>query len=337
MLRTVRCAACVAVMFMSIMSYASDDTVFLAPDKPPMFPGGNNAMMEYLGSNIAIPFEADTVTGKSVVRFVVNADGSVGDVKILRGLTPVHDDEVVRAVRTMSGFAPGEKDGKIVASYVTLPVWFKAAPSVGCGTIADGGNRRPPSFPGGRIALAEYLTDNLEWIEDGEEGRVVARFIVGEAGTIDSVWIDRHLTPVQDAEVIRLVHGMPRWEPAVADGVPVRSTFTLPVNFSKPERMHEDVGDTHACFPGGQDKMDEYLAYRLKWRDAPNVRAGNVVVEFFVNVDGSITGARILKGLSASQDRQVLSAIEKMPSWIPAKKNGKSIKTHETLVVRLAP
>ena len=59
--------------------------------------------------------------------------------------------------------------------------------------------------------------------------------------------------------------------------------------------------------------MDEYLAYRLKWRDAPNVRAGNVVVEFFVEVNGSITGARVLKGLSASQDRQVLSAIEKMP------------------------
>ncbi len=332
-----RHVAYIAGLFISLMSYAAEDIVFLAPDKPPLFPGGNNSMMEYLGRNIFIPLEADTVNGKSVVRFVVNTDGSVGDVEILRGLTPVHDNEVIRAVRSMTGFAPGEKDGKVVAAYVTLPVWFKAVLSAGCGTIADGGDRRPPRFPGGRIALSEYLTEHLEWIEDGEEGRVVARFIVAETGIIDSIWIERHLTPMQDAEVIRLISGMPRWEPAVADGAPVRSTFILPVMFSNPEKLQGGDGNTPARFPGGQNKMDEYLAYRLKWRDAPNVRAGNVVVEFFVEVNGSITGARVLKGLSASQDRQVLSAIEKMPPWIPAKKNGKIIKSHETLVVRLAP
>ena len=116
-------------------------------------------------------------------------------------------------------------------------------------------------FPGGRIALSEYLTEHLEWIEDGEEGRVVARFIVAETGIIDSIWIERHLTPMQDAEVIRLISGMPRWEPAVADGAPVRSTFILPVMFSNPEKLQGGDGNTPARFPGGQNKMDEYLAY----------------------------------------------------------------------------
>lgn len=96
-------------------------------DKAPEFPGGNAALMRWLGANIRYPFSAqmDGIQGKVVVRFVVNEDGSVSNIQIVEKVEGSLDREAWRLVKSMPKWQPGEVGGRKVATYVNLPIIFK--------------------------------------------------------------------------------------------------------------------------------------------------------------------------------------------------------------------
>lgn len=90
-------------------------------------------------------------------------------------------------------------------------------------------------FPGGVEALFKWLSANLiypkEAQEIGIEGKVGVKFVVNTDGSISDIQVSRSVHPSLDAEAIRLVKKMPKWQPAKNNGVPVRSYFTLPFTF----------------------------------------------------------------------------------------------------------
>ncbi|SFG42193.1 energy transducer TonB [Prevotella sp. KH2C16] len=92
-----------------------------------------------------------------------------------------------------------------------------------------------PSFPGGEHALMEYLMKKVDYpkkeARKGVSGRVVVSFVVNQDGSISDIEIVRHASVRLDAEVIKAVRSMPAWEPGKKNGRPVRSKYTLPVNF----------------------------------------------------------------------------------------------------------
>ena len=92
-----------------------------------------------------------------------------------------------------------------------------------------------PQFPGGMKALMEYISTNLRYPEDAKqqktEGRVIARFTVKEDGSIADVNIVRGISPSLDAEAVRVLSGMPRWEPGMQNGKAVATLYTVPVMF----------------------------------------------------------------------------------------------------------
>lgn len=96
-------------------------------DKAPEFPGGNAALMRWLGANIRYPFSAqmDGIQGKVVVRFVVNEDGSVSNIQIVEKVEGSLDREAWRLIKSMPKWQPGEIGGCKVATYVNLPIIFK--------------------------------------------------------------------------------------------------------------------------------------------------------------------------------------------------------------------
>lgn len=93
----------------------------------PEFPGGNEAMYVFLGNNIQYPQEAavSNIQGKVVVKFVVKADGSIGQTTILQSVHPALDAEAERLVKLMPNWTPGTLNGKPVNVWFTLPVVFK--------------------------------------------------------------------------------------------------------------------------------------------------------------------------------------------------------------------
>lgn len=90
-------------------------------------------------------------------------------------------------------------------------------------------------FLGGVEALFKWLSANLiypkEAQEIGIEGKVGVKFVVNTDGSISDIQVSRSVHPSLDAEAIRLVKKMPKWQPAKNNGVPVRSYFTLPFTF----------------------------------------------------------------------------------------------------------
>lgn len=92
-----------------------------------MFPGGIGELMKYLQQNIKYPKECREkgIQGRVIVQFVVNTDGSIVDLNVIKPINPELDKEVIRVVSEMPKWIPGRQRGKPVRVRFTLPVTFK--------------------------------------------------------------------------------------------------------------------------------------------------------------------------------------------------------------------
>ena len=93
----------------------------------PEFPGGIPALMKFLAQNVKYPTDAQKTgkQGRVIAQFVVTTDGSVADVKIIRGIDASLDQEAIRVIKAMPQWKPGTQDGQPVNVRYTLPVVFK--------------------------------------------------------------------------------------------------------------------------------------------------------------------------------------------------------------------
>ena len=101
--------------------------IFTVVEQMPMYPGGDAALMGYLRDNIKYPTVAaeNGVQGRVVVGFVVERDGSITDVNILRGVDPSLDREAMRVVKSMPRWNPGKQNGSAVRVKYQVPVSFR--------------------------------------------------------------------------------------------------------------------------------------------------------------------------------------------------------------------
>ena len=92
-----------------------------------------------------------------------------------------------------------------------------------------------PQFPGGQIAMLQYLMKNIKYPEqamkEGIQGRVAVSFIVEKDGSISDVKPVLSVHPLLNKEAVRVVKSMPKWSPGKHNGKPVRVRFNLPVMF----------------------------------------------------------------------------------------------------------
>lgn len=100
---------------------------FTFVEQPPSFPGGEAKMMAFLSEHIHYPETARQagITGKVLIKFVIDSDGSVTDITVLRGIGGGCDSEAVRVVKAMPRWNPGRQEGKPVRVYFTLPITFR--------------------------------------------------------------------------------------------------------------------------------------------------------------------------------------------------------------------
>ena len=106
-----------------------EQEIFQVVENMPEFPGGTQALLQYLKKNIKYPTicQEQGIQGRVVVQFVVNKDGSIVDPEVIKPVNPYLDKEALRVVSTMPKWKPGEQRGKPVRVKFTLPVQFKLA------------------------------------------------------------------------------------------------------------------------------------------------------------------------------------------------------------------
>ena len=166
-----------------------------------------------------------------------------------------------------------------------------------------------PEFPGGMGALMKYLSQNIKYPAEahakGIQGRVVVSFVVKKDGSIDGAKVARSVDPYLDAEAMRVVAAMPKWEPGKQRGEAVNVRFTVPVMFRltgpEPPKAEEvkqsdleeivvvgyapkgdstpdavgvktdneepifEMVETMPKFPGGTSGLMQYLARNIKY------------------------------------------------------------------------
>ncbi len=93
----------------------------------PAFPGGNEALTAYMVANVTYPAAAKQAGAQGTVHvhFVVNADGTLRDVKVPRPVNPELEAEAIRVVQAMPDWTPGKQGGVAIPVLMTLPVSFK--------------------------------------------------------------------------------------------------------------------------------------------------------------------------------------------------------------------
>ena len=99
---------------------------FVVVDQQPQFPGGEDARMQYLINNIEYPQEAqdEGIEGTVYVQFIIEADGSITNVNVLRGIGGGCDEEAREVVENMPNWEPGKKDGEPVRTQFNMPIRF---------------------------------------------------------------------------------------------------------------------------------------------------------------------------------------------------------------------
>jgi protein TonB len=104
-----------------------EEEIFKVVEKMPSYPGGEAEMFKYLQANLKYPpiAKESGIQGKVYIRFLVEKDGSIARVEVLRGVHPSCDEEAMRVVKNMPKWQPGEQRGKPVRVWYTLPVHFK--------------------------------------------------------------------------------------------------------------------------------------------------------------------------------------------------------------------
>ena len=96
-------------------------------EQMPYFRGGERALMEYLQSHINYPPKAvkDSIQGRVIVQLLIERNGEVSEVKVVRSVHELLDNEAVRVCKSMPRFFPGRVRGKAAAMWLTLPITFK--------------------------------------------------------------------------------------------------------------------------------------------------------------------------------------------------------------------
>jgi len=288
------------------VSEKDNDTVYQVVDQMPEFPGGMEAMMEFVATNIKYPQDAidENIEGRMMVSFVVEKDGLVSNVKMLRGVCKSIDEEAMRVVRGMPRWKPGMKDGKPARVAYQIPIVFKLGQmnnehKTTVKTIVAGDDEHSckastatypdnsaedkmkpdkngvyqiveemPEFPGGEKGLMEYASNNVKYPKEAKNkniaGRVFVSFIVEKDGSINEVKVLRGIGGGCDEEAVRVIKSMPKWKPGKQNGEPVRVNFQMPFVFKLDESTASKNGLVNTTYKGVGTGMKDGTTYIMK-------------------------------------------------------------------------
>lgn len=249
------------------------DGVYLMPDQLPEFPGGIQAMMKFLSTNIKYPVEAQKkgISGRVIVQFVIMEDGTLDQAKVIRGVDPLLDEEALRVVKSMPKWKPGMDRGEAVKVRFTAPIMSNLSKK----------DTPRPNFPELVVPLGQEVENrSLQgvWqscsVQPGEHGYKILLFPVLKIVSADQTFMNI-MTAGMDGKSNAVIYCQGEYS-LPSDNTYVEMvdrsldpTFTQGTkNEISVERLHDNLIKLSFTVPGQERRWTEYW-FRVP---SPNVR-----------------------------------------------------------------
>lgn len=214
---------------------------FVSVQQQPAYPGGIAKFYAYIANEIKYPEEAEKnkTHGKVFLSFVVEKDGSLTDIAVIRGLSRETDIEAVRVFKKSPKWNPAMQDGKPVRVKYNMAINFDSAKA---GNEKKAGiiNRdaKTPQNNDGIKGLYSYLAKNIKYPAEAQknntQGKVGLAFNVEEDGSLSDITVTKSLSKETDAEAIRVLKNAPKWATTQNNEL-VRTQYNINVNFDLPQ------------------------------------------------------------------------------------------------------
>ncbi|WP_187774898.1 energy transducer TonB [Pedobacter sp. BS3] len=213
---------------------------FASVEVLPSFPGGIEKFYAFLDKNYHFSKEAREhgVSGRVTMSFIVEKDGSLSNIKVLRDLGMGTGEEAIRILEQSPKWKPGIQNGELVRVAFTMPIMLnlKATGKTIDNNVYQETMDMKPVFPGGTKKFNAFTRENYKYtdamIRQNLQGLVLVSFIVEKDGSLSDIKVLRDLGYGTGAEAIRVLKLSPKWTPGMKNGSPVRCAFTMPVEIN---------------------------------------------------------------------------------------------------------
>ncbi|HEY6913842.1 MAG TPA: TonB family protein [Paludibacter sp.] len=294
------------------------DYVYDVVDKVAVYPGGEKALLNYVGRNTKYPFQEQQngVQGTVMVRFVVTKLGKVEKAAILRSVSPNIDEEALRVVNLLQDWIPAEKKGEKVSMNYVLPIQFKLNGGLTSKSIDR--TKKVAVILDEKLLPNDFDLNTLN--KDSIKSVLIAKPDQKEkleelaskygANTTNGVII------VLTKAYARL-HPSPKVEPIDDDKVYV-------------------VIDQMPQFRGGEPALLSFISHNLKYPVEAQRKGiqGTVIVRFVVSKTGHVDKVEVLRSLYSALDAESVRVVQSLPDWIPGEQRGEKVNVYYTLPIR---
>ncbi len=348
---------------------ADDDSVaqkgvFVEWETYPEYPGGNEAMLEYIKSNRQFPQEAMDrgVAGRVIVQFTVDSTGHVCKECVVKSIDPQLDGEAIRLIRNMPRWKPGAFRGRPWNVRYTLPVSFVLPDSI-TQKVTESHKPKGPTIEEAKKKplIVLIFADEAKIIAEGKQLNYLPLAVI-EFDYLKPFGLS--LDDIADTDT--LVHYVARDEYGELgrDGAIVYhvkgksydevtetlrqhwfhkgSTERLRTIDNKPGNADAEVVEyeselegafvtyeQQAEFPGGVKALMEHIKANTRYPQEAKSRGiqGRVIVRFIVEEDGALTEEQVMKPVDPQLDAEAIRIARSMPKWRPGRLAGKPIRT----------
>lgn len=191
----------------------------------PEFPGGIGEFYKFIETNYKVPTSKDFLGGKVYVTFIIEKDGTVSDIKVLRDVGFYTGKEAIRVLELCPKWKPGWQNGKPVRCSFSLPISLQAY-------IFDIKEVDvAPNYPGGFDGISKLILENFNvpTSKEFKGGKVLISFTVEIDGSLSDVQSYKDLGFGTGEEAVRVLKGFKNWIPAQKNGKNVRCSFGMPI------------------------------------------------------------------------------------------------------------
>ncbi len=299
--------------------------VFTIVEEMPSFVGGEDARTRFLATNLIYPETATNlrIQGTVYVSFIINSEGYVTDVKILKGIGGGCDEEAARVVQMMPKWKPGRQKGKAVRVLFNMPINFRI-------------NNQP------KTETVDYYGDALNYLQAGDTCKSCKDlFLASNSGNYSASMVYDRICFTRDtlrAVTDSVLQEYPGYSYTLIFHSKCNDGKGYSYCYNNKNQRINSIYDIMPEFPGGEIALKKFLQKNILYPKEAREQGieGTVYTSFVVDTNGEISDIKILRGVGGGCSEEAIRVIKRMPKWKPATQKGKPVRVQFNMPINFS-